>query len=364
MVRKRTTNIFSLAFLDVVSCGFGAIILFFMIINADTVKRKEEVNQDLQGEVQKLEVEITQGRKYLVELKNSVKQTQDIVDQTAGLSKRVIEQIQLKRLELAELHNDTLAKTEHINKLKAELKALEEANKRLEGGASEAESQGESLIHFAGEGQRQYITGLTIGGDHLVILVDSSASMLADRIVNVIRNRILPDHDKLRAAKWQQVVRTVEWISTRIPRDSQFQIVTFNERPQPINQETRTQWLNGGDPTHLRAAINGVRNTIPAKGTSLYHAFQYIDQLEPKPDNVYLLTDGLPTQGKTKSRRNTVNANQRLKYFNQAVNELPSSVPINIVLFPMEGDPAAASAYWTLASRSNGVFFSPASDWP
>lgn len=346
------------------SCGFGAIILFFMIINADTVKRKEKVSEDLQGEVEKLEVEVTEGRKYLVELKNSIDDTQKIVDQTAGLSRRVIEQIQEKRQELAEAQNDTLAKTEHINKLKAELKALEEANKRLEGGATEAESQGDSLIHFAGEGQRQYITGLTIGGEHLVILVDSSASMLADRIVNVIRNRVLPDRDKLRAAKWQQVVKTVEWISTRIPRDSKFQIITFNEQLHPLHEEISETWLDGNNPQHLRAAINGMRNTVPGKGTSLYHAFQYIDQLDPQPDNVYLLTDGLPTQGKTKPRRNTVNANQRLRYFGEAVNELPGNVPINVVLFPMEGDPDAASAYWILATGSSGVFFSPANDWP
>jgi len=357
-------NVFSLAFLDVMSCGFGAIILLFVIINADTVKRKEKLSENLQGEVEKLEIEVTEGRKYLVELKNSVKETQKVVDQTAGLSKRVIQQVEQKKQELAEAQNDTLAKTAHINKLKAELKSLEEANKRLEGGASDAESQGDSLIHFAGEGQRQYITGLTIGGGHLVILVDSSASMLADRIVNVIRNRVLPDQDKLRAVKWQQVVRTVEWISSRIPRDSKFQIVTFNERVHSLNPQASEQWLDGNNPTHLRAVINNMRSTVPGKGTSLYHAFQYINKLDPKPDNVYLLTDGLPTQGKSKPLRNTVDARQRLNYFNDAIGELPRSVAMNVVLFPIEGDPDAASAFWALAARSNGVFFSPANDWP
>ncbi len=363
-MHRRPVNAFSLAFLDVMSCGFGAIILFFIIINADTVKRKEQVSQDLQGEVDKLEIEVTEGRKYLVELKNSAKQTQESIDQTAGLSKRIIEQIHVKQQELAESQNDTLAKKEHINKLKAELKSLEDANKRLEGGATEAESQGDRLVHFAGEGQRQYVTGLTIGGEHLVILVDSSASMLADRIVNVIRHRNLPDRDKLRAAKWQQVVKTVEWISTRIPRDSKFQIVTFNEKAHLLSQEQGQQWLDGGNPKHLHASISRMRATVPEKGTSLYHAFQYINQLNPKPDNIYLLTDGLPTQGKSKPFRSKVSASQRLNYFNEAINELPITTVINIVLFSMEGDPDAASAYWRLAIRSNGVFFSPAKDWP
>lgn len=362
-MRQRAINVFSLSFLDVMSCGFGAIILFFMIINADTVKRKEKLNENLQGEVERLEVEVNQGRKYLVELKNSIEDSEQIVKQTQGLSKQVIQKIQIKREQLAEFENDTLAQTEHINKLKAELKSLEEANTRLEAGATENESQGDSLVHFAGQGQRQYITGLSISGEYLVILVDTSASMLADRIVNVIRNRNLPNKQKLQAQKWQQVVKTVEWISSRIPRTSKFQVVSFNEQVARLSQ-IEQEWLDGSNPKHLHAAINDTRKTIPAGGTSLYNAFQYIRQLEPRPDNIYLLTDGLPTQGKSKPFRNKVSSEQRLKHFNDAVARLPGNVAINVVLFPMEGDPQASSAYWMLASSTAGVFFSPASDWP
>ena len=346
------------------SCGFGAIILFFMIINADTVKRKHQVNQDLQGEVEKLEVEVTQGKEYLVELKNSIEQSQKVVEQTAGLSKRIITKINQKKEELAELQKSTFATKTHIDKLKADIKALEKANKALEGGADEPESQGDRLLHFAGEGQRQYITGLQIGGSNLVILVDSSASMLADSIVNIVRNRNLPDRDKLRAAKWQQAVRTVEWISTRIPPDSKFKIITFNETAHALGQASKKEWLDGGNPSHLRSAINELRNTIPGKGTSLHHAFSYIDQLDPAPDNVYLITDGLPTQGASRPPRHRISAKQRLRYFNDSLRELPANVTVNIVLFPMEGDPDAPSAFWMLAQQTQGAFFSPSKDWP
>ena len=362
-MRQRSTNVFSLAFLDVMSCGFGAIILFFMIINADTVERKQKLNENLQGQVKRLEFEVSQGRKYLVELKNSVEESEQVVEKTAGLSKRIIQQLQQKRVELAEYENATLAQSQHVNKLKAELKSLEQANKRLKAGANDSQSQGDSLLHFAGQGQRQYITGLSISGEYLVILVDASASMLADRIVNIVRNRALPDENKIRAAKWRQVVKTVEWISARIPPDSQFQIVTFNDRVTRLAAQ-QPVWLSGANPQHLRAAINEMRQTIPDKGTSLWHAFRYIRQLEPRPDNIYLLTDGLPTQGESKPFRNKVSSARRLRHFTDALAELPGSVPVNVVLFPMEGDPQAASAYWMLAARSNGVFFSPANDWP
>jgi hypothetical protein len=35
-----------------------------------------------------------------------------------------------------------------------------------------------------------------------------------------------------------------------------------------------------------------------------------------------------------------------------------------VILLPMEGDPMAPGAYWTLARRSQGSFLSPSRDWP
>ena len=125
----------------------------------------------------------------------------------------------------------TLAKLNAIEALKADLKSLEEENQRLEGGA-EKELEGDRLKQFAGQGQRQYLTGLKMGGERILILVDSSASMLADRIINVLRFRNLPPEERVRAAKWQQVLYTVDWITTRIPPTSKFQIYSFNENTE------------------------------------------------------------------------------------------------------------------------------------
>jgi len=46
------------------------------------------------------------------------------------------------------------------------------------------------------------------------------------------------------------------------------------------------------------------------------------------------------------------------------VNLLPTRIPVNIILYHMEGDPDAASAYWRLAMVTRGSFFSPSRDWP
>jgi hypothetical protein len=43
---------------------------------------------------------------------------------------------------------------------------------------------------------------------------------------------------------------------------------------------------------------------------------------------------------------------------------LPKSIPVNIILMPMEGDPFAASEFWKLAMETQGSFLAPSRDWP
>jgi hypothetical protein len=53
-----------------------------------------------------------------------------------------------------------------------------------------------------------------------------------------------------------------------------------------------------------------------------------------------------------------------VRHFDDALDELPRGVPVNIVLFPMEGDPMAMSAFWKLAIASRGSLMTPSSAWP
>ena len=94
------------------------------------------------------------------------------------------------------------------------------------------------------------------------------------------------------------------------------------------------------------------------------NSFALIRNLLPRPDNVFLITDGLPTQGAKKPFSNTVSGEKRVKLFEQAIKTLPSGIPVNTILFPMEGDPMAASNYWKLAVNTGGSFMSPSRDWP
>ena len=357
-------NVFSLSFLDVMSCGFGAVVLVFLIINHSSERTKQEVNVELLSEVARLEELVLEGDEYLVQVRNTVKILKEQNATTDGLANTVDQDLEKIRVELAKLDLDTLASEESINKLKTDLQAQDEERRRLEGGVEEGKKQGENVRSFTGEGNRQYLTGMQMGGERVLILLDASASMLDETIVNVIRRRNMRLEQKLAARKWQRAVKTVDWLTAQIPPGSQFQIYTFNTKATPLIEGTRGRWLDAGDGSDLSRAVERLRHVVPEKGTSLHAAFQVVNSLSPRPDNVFLLVDGLPTQGETIREKGVITGRQRERLFRRALRTLPGNIPINIVLFPMEGDPAAASEFWQLAQATRGSFLSPSRDWP
>ena len=118
------------------------------------------------------------------------------------------------------------------------------------------------------------------------------------------------------------------------------------------------------DKTKLDSALKALNRLAPKNGTNLEKAFIAANQLNPKPDNIYLITDGLPTQGTKSSSKITISGKDRARLFNKAVDKLPARTPVNIILTPIEGDPYAAIAFWRLSRATQGSFMSPSKDWP
>ena len=363
--RRRQFSVFNLSFLDVISCGFGAVILFFMIINSQVKVRSLQASETLQNETEFLEEEIFDEQKRMVRIKNEIDKAEQEDVVIKGNVQLLLETLEKLIEEVAEYKNTTIAATDSIEQLQTEVEQLEEANKRMTAQSElEKTEPGELLREYLGEGDRQYLTELKLGGSHVLILVDASSSMLGRTYVNVIRYRNMKDEQKVKAPKWRQTVNSVDWLTTRLTEGTKFQIYTFNETAQSVVEETDGTWLEVTDGSKIRAAVNNLRGKVPQKGTSLINAFEAIQNLDPTPDNIFLLTDGLPTQGKrTPSRETMVRPEQRAKYFNQALRALPPT-PVNVLLFPMDGDPFAAEAYWSLAIRSKGSFMAPSQDWP
>ena len=353
-----------MSFLDCICCGFGAVILLFVIVNARATHERKELVKNLQGEVNLMELKVLKGKRNQVQVQNTLTEVDEELVRTEGRAREIIERIEELKVELEQRDKTTLASKQHTKKLKSDIKALEEELKRLRAAASEAEEAGTKLREFKGTGDRQYLTGLKVGGEKILILLDCSASMLDAKIVDIIRRRNMPLPARTNGDKWKQTIATIEWLSAQLPPASKFQIYGFNEQAFPLIKESSGKWLNAGSVEDLDAAVKAVHEVVPTGPTSFHSAFDVIQSLDSPPDNIFLLTDGLPTMDTKRPWGNKVSSSKRVRFWNSAQQKLNNRIPVNVILYGLEGDPEAAPAFWQLATRTTGSFFCPAKDWP
>lgn len=360
--KKRTFDPISLSFLDVISCGFGAVVLIFLILD-HSLETQDTLNDPaISAEINLLNQEIQQGELGKVQVRNTLSEIDMQMVQAQGLARSIEEEITTFLEELARLENSTIAEQESVEKLKSDIQSLEEELERLR--AAEDEVTGNNARQFIGDGNRQYLTGLILGGNRILILVDISASMLDNTIVNIIRRRNMPAEAQLNSEKWVQVRKTVDWLTAQLPPPSQYQIYVFNNEARALIPGTDATWLEVADEPQLSSAVTALNGIVPEEGTNLFNLFTTIKQLSPPPDNIFLITDGLPTLGNRGSSGRTISGRDRERLFEEALRELPPGVPINVIMAPLEGDPMAASLYWQMAVSSGGSLLSPSADWP
>ncbi|MFN3238731.1 MAG: VWA domain-containing protein [Pseudomonadales bacterium] len=362
MAKRRDSNVFSLSFLDIMSCGFGAVILIFIVIKHGSEATPQESNLQLMAEVRKIEEQITDESEKLVVLRNTITEQDSEIATTEEAIRAVIEEIKVLEAQISALQDTGASKEQTVEELKSEIKELEEEAASLK--SSVENESGVDSRSFIGAGDRQYLSGVHLGGEHILIMLDTSASMLDNTIVNVVRRRNMSDAQKLEAPKWQRALATIQWVVANIPRDANVQLVTFNEQAEPAVTGTEGTWIKAEDREKVDRAIDTLKQTIPKGGTSLHHPFALSRALSPQPDSIFLIVDSLPTLGLEPARNSNITGRDRIALFRSALNELPGGIPVTVILFPMEGDPIAAPSYWRLAQITGGAFLSPPEDWP
>ena len=351
MAKKRRNIAFSLSFLDIMACGFGAVTLLFLILRHN-VNEIPIPDERLSSEISLLQQDIQQAEQDQVKALNSLEDIELRLVKTQGLSKRVITEIAEKEKSIQEDPNN-------IDILRRKVKQLEEETAQIE----DIEF-GDKVREFVGDGNRQYLTGLTLGGERVLILIDGSASMLADTVVNALRRRNMDDVQKQKSAKWQWSLRTLEWLLAQLPPSSRFQVYVFNNQAQAMLAGTEGEWLDASDSLALERVMESTDAFVPSEGTSLSKAIDVIAEFDSKPDNLFILTDGLPTLGDTPPKKYMVTGSQRRQHLETAIAKLPRGIPVNTILLPMEGDLEAAALFWQLALDTKGAFIAPSRDWP
>ncbi len=342
--RRRFLNPFGLAFLDVMSCGLGAAVLLFLIIDHNLTELAQ-ASESGEGDMQLLEQSIQEQEERIAEHRKQMRQLQRELESLA--QQRVAAITTQAELRARQPQASDTARLEQ--ELRARKKRLQDAE------------QSKQLRAKQGEGQRQYVAGFRVEGRRILILLDRSASMQDERIATIVRNKFLPVKYQIESYKWRWARSIFEWVLAHLPQQAQYQVWGFSTTAAPALP--RSGWVPAKDGKRMEEVISAVQGWVPSGGTRLDTTLKKIAQIKPRPDAVYLITDGLPTQGKSWFKKNRVSPSQRMEFFREATGGI-AGPPFNIVLLPLEGDPAAAGAYWGLAMRTNGQFLAPAEDWP
>ncbi|MCW9079348.1 MAG: VWA domain-containing protein [Gammaproteobacteria bacterium] len=162
---RRSVDIFNLSFLDVVSCGFGAIILLLVIVKISEPHVIEQLAVDLSGLVVRLEAELHEIRGETTVLNRELTAKQ--------------EQLSVEREKLARLKGDR-------SKIRGQYAATRnehEAQTIIKGQlASAKQDLTAEMRRLLGSGYQRRKLAATIGGvpvdsEYIIFIIDTSGSM-------------------------------------------------------------------------------------------------------------------------------------------------------------------------------------------
>jgi len=350
--KRRETEVFSVSFLDCICCGFGAVLLIFLL----TIAKKTDVDKAdvdaARDRLRKVEAEMTLNQQELDRLAQILAAAQLELD--AINSKNTEDQVKLsdRRRDLLLMLQQTGALKEALHALLGEKKAL-------------PTDETPPPVPIPNVDRRQYLTGVKLHGEFVVFLVRNSGSMLDDTIDAAAARLEDSDEKKREAPKWRRTVQALEWMLASMDPETRFQILFFNEETTPILPTRGDEWFSTKDRTVMTEIITKLNSVVPKGGANLERAFTAVRFLPRLPDSIVLLTDGLPTRIDSLPMEGDVDEGHRIRFLEIATKQLPPRIPVSTVLFPtLTGDPGAPGLFWELANATRGALVSPSKSWP
>lgn len=357
MSKRKETEGFNLAFLDIMSCGLGAVILVFMLVKTNV----EDSHSTTNSEAEKLQNDISR----LSELENE--KLKKLNDLSSNLNNEIKKQNTLKK-QLASVQSKNETESQQVKSLNQELEKLKSSIKDIE-----VKKQSD-LVQTETINEENYLLGLKVEGQKIAILIDSSASMTHEKLIDIIKVKNGSDLEKKNADKWRRTKRIVQWLLARAPRSSEVVVIHFNEKADELGQ---SGWRNMADPNTVGTILSQLGAVVPTGGTNLQIGLEQLKKYAPS--SLYVITDGLPTKGQSRYKSlnpfancsslrgasNTISGECRIKLFRQTLQDSSQQgVKTNIILLPIEGDPDAINEYWNWSAATGGLLISPALNWP
>lgn len=349
--KRRTQQIFSISFLDCICCGFGGVLLLFVLVAGKTSDEEERQLAEIREVLGQFEFDVKSREERIEALSQQARHDEGESEETE-LRNTVTEK------EVTELEQ-TLAKLlQSESKMRKDLEELLAEKEEL------AKTEVPDPVPIPNVERRQYLTGFELEGEHILFLVRASGSMVGNTIEEAIELQSKSDDEKRESAKWTRVVDSVRWMISALPAESSFQVLLFNEETKPLIETHAIDWIYRDDQEMIQEVLDALAEFVPEGGANMERAFSVARSMTTVPDSVVLLTDGLPTQSDSYASGEFVTETDRVRFFNAAARIAAPGIPVNTILYPLEGDPASPFLFWQLADRTKGALVSPAPSWP
>lgn len=309
--QRRASPEASISFLDVISCGFGAIVLLLVIARVGDPAALEEAENKLRA---------------------TVKEYQERLFDVRGESVVLNEQLKSRKEQLSEL-------TERVARLKAKLASVEKQSVQISQSQAREKEQLQLVMQFLSEEmerllgpefkqQNKLIGGIPVDSDYIIFVIDTSGSM--------------------QVAAWEKVKKEMINILDIYPDVKGLQVL--NDMGQYMFSAYRGRWIP--DSPEMRKTIVSTLNTwAPFSNSSPVEGINAAIQTFYKADrkiSIYTLGDDF--QGR--SIRNIVKAIDNLNQAHRGADRLVRIHAIGFpVHFPRGGTPSASAIRFAALMR-------------
>jgi hypothetical protein len=335
MKKRREAQSSALSFMDCICCGFGAVLLLFIL----TAKKQITMS----------DVEASQSAEALITLQ--------VVIEEAEAKQKALD----KDISALDPQPDTNATS--VAQLAAEqerlAKAIEEQAEALASLKTETTPTEQPAALDRPSADQSYLSGLQLRAPRAVILLENSGSMLGENAKSAIA--VIQAGTGQKSEKWIRAKAAVRAVLAAIPKGTLVAIYQMNETATPLSGNQSAPYIDPYNNSALLSFLERLDKLEAKGGANLSNALQQIGQLQERPSSLLLIGDGLPTAPAPSN--SLLSEADRVRLFNNAMATRPN-YPFNAILFPFEGDPSAAGLFWQLSGRTNGITLIPDNDWP
>ncbi len=335
MKRRRETQSSALSFMDCICCGFGAVLLLFILTAKAQITDSQEQATQSQAAAETLQAAIRETEAKQKALEKEI----EALDPQPDSNATSVAQLAAEQERLA--------------------KAIEAQAEALAALESEAEPSEEPAALDRPSADNSYLSGLRLRAPRAVILLESSGSMLAEDANSAVQ--IIQQGSGSNAPKWLRSKAAVRAVLAAIPKGTQVAIFAMAENTQALSGSPQNPYIDPYDNNALLSCLDRLDKLQASGGADLAKALQTVNQLQQRASSLLLIGDGLPSAPAPSN--GALSEADRVQLFNRAMAQ-QFTYPFNTILFPFEGDPSAAGLFWKLSSRTGGITLIPDNDWP